>query len=107
MAKSEERIIQEGINFRTKLEHENSVSDLKQVKSNCRSLHISKAKKDEATAEAAAEVSAVAAAGDASASYVQAELQAAVDLANDLKAKYDAMVVLVNEMQVILDKMNA
>lgn len=42
---------------------------------------------------------AVVAASTQTASYVQADVQSIADLANDLKAKYDALVTLVNEMK--------
>jgi len=38
--------------------------------------------------------------------YVQADVQSIADLANDLKAKYDALVVLTNELKSTLNAMN-
>lgn len=66
----------------------------------------SKADKGAAIVAADSAATAIADAGAASASYVQAEHQEVVDLANDLKAKYNAMVTLVNELKTTLDGMN-
>ncbi len=66
-----------------------------------------KALKSTVLVEADAVVTLVAAAGPVGVGYVQAEVQAIADLANDLKAKYDAAVALINEMKAKLDAMNA
>jgi len=66
-----------------------------------------KAAKTTAAVEADALATVVVAVGPASAAYVQAEVQAVADLANDLKAKYDAAILLINELKAKLNTMNA
>ena len=63
--------------------------------------------KNVATVEAVSAVTAIADASAVDNAYDQTEVQAIVDLANDLKAKYNAAVVLINEMKTIIDAMNA
>ena len=62
--------------------------------------------KDTVPVEADAVVTVVADAGAVSVGYDQTEVQAIVDLANDLKAKYNDAVGLINELKGIIDTMN-
>lgn len=66
-----------------------------------------KADKESAVAAADATVTAVGSAGAISGAFSQVEVQAVADLANDLKAKYDDAVTLINELKTKLDSMNS
>jgi len=66
-----------------------------------------KAAKTTACAESDAEVSAQADANAQTGAYVQGDVQSIADLANDLKAKYNAAVALINELKGKVDTMNA
>lgn len=65
------------------------------------------APKDTAAVEPDAVVSSQADAATQTGSYVQADVQSIADLANDLKAKYNLAVALLNELKGILNTMNA
>lgn len=66
----------------------------------------SKADKVAAVAAASSAATAVADAAVQTGAYVQADVQSIADLANDLKAKYNAMVTLVNELKTKMNSMN-
>lgn len=66
-----------------------------------------KADKTTAIVIANSAVTAVANAATQTALYVDADVQTIADLANDLKAKYNAMVALVNDLKVKVNAMNA